>query len=264
MRTDTTRNPVSGGTRQNILHLRIVQILFLFSLLASSGHSWITRPSSIPRRVPGIRISTGTRLRWSSADIEFLGHGKDAIIRPGVVLLSPPEEAHHFLNDAAIFIHAMGEESPDRYIIQGVILDMPTPFTIGEMANEGLQSQELSDRVLFRGGEYGGDAAFMLHSDDKLADLSEIDMIGSSGIFQGGLDYATSASHSLDPEKSKFFMFYMEFTEIELEGMFDSGDEPATSWLSVAAPPECILDSSYGKGDAWTRIRNVLRQRGDI
>jgi putative AlgH/UPF0301 family transcriptional regulator len=263
---DTTRNPprwngpVSGASHK-IQLLRIQQALFLLFILASSTYSLIAKP--IPRAIHGTRL-TRTRLRWSSADIEFLGHGQDAIVRPGIVLLAPPEEAHHFLHDAAIFIHAMGQESAGRYIIRGVILDMPTPFTIGEMASEDLQSQQLSDRSLFRGGEFGGDSAFMLHSDSKLADLSASDMIGSSGVFQGGLEFATSAAHTLDPEKTKFFFNFVEFTEIELEGMFNDGEAPAKSWLSVAVPPEFVLDSSYGRGEAWTRLRNVLRQRGDL
>ena len=132
------------------------------------------------------------------------------------------------------------------------------------MASGNFNSPQLAERLLFRGGEFGGNAALMLHSDQDLADLSGIEMIGSSGVFQGGLDFATSANRTIDPDRTKFFFNYMEFTEPELEAMFDNSEDPSISWFSVAVPPEFVLDSSYDRGEAWTRIRNILRQREEL
>ena len=95
-------------------------------------------------------------------DIEFLGYGKDAIVREGACIVAPPEEANHYLNDAAIFIYDIAaedssssseeeEEESNNYIIRGVIIDMPTPFTMGEMMEGTMKSDELSDNLLFRG-----------------------------------------------------------------------------------------------------------------
>ena len=65
------------------------------------------------------------------------GAGSSSIVRPGVILLSPKNEYHHYYRNSAIFIFAMGEDSnTNEYIIRGVILDMPTPFTFYEMMEQ--------------------------------------------------------------------------------------------------------------------------------
>ena len=89
-------------------------------LAVTSGYSWIVKPSTPARLF--------ARASSHRSDIEFLGSGEKAVVRPGVCIVAPPEEANHFLNDAAIFIYAMGEDEEERFVIRGVILDMPTPF----------------------------------------------------------------------------------------------------------------------------------------
>jgi len=51
----------------------------------------------------------------------------------------------------------------------------------------------------------------------------------------------------------------MEFLEKELEDMLEITHEDGDCWASVEVPPEIILDSDYGKGDAWARLRNAIR-----
>ena len=67
--------------------------------------------------------------------MRFLGKGDRAIVRTGCVLVAPVHEYHHYYRKAAIFIHAMGEDDDKGgvYVVRGVILDHPTPFTVGEM-----------------------------------------------------------------------------------------------------------------------------------
>lgn len=170
--------------------------------------------------------SGSTRLFSSESDdsnIRFLGKGSNAIVRPGVVLLAPAEEFHHYLRQSAIFIYAMGTDENDDYVIRGAILDNPTPFTIGEMM-EKKSSGGVYENLIFRGGESGGQEAFCLHSDESL-DLEEI---GTSNIFQGG-----DIDKIKDPSKVKFFFNYMEFLEQELEDMLEIIHEDGDGWTSV-------------------------------
>jgi hypothetical protein len=178
--------------------------------------------------------------------------------------VAPPDEYHHFLRQAAVFIYAMGEDEYDTFVIRGAIIDHPTPFTMQEMMasdgdNDGAQVPQCLQNLLYRGGELG-DAAFMLHSDAKLGELANLEMIGTSGIYQGGLDHAMSNNYALDPSKAKFFFSYMEFTEAELEEMLENREEESTQWVSVEVPPEFVLSSEWDRGEAWSRLRNAVRE----
>jgi putative AlgH/UPF0301 family transcriptional regulator len=195
-----------------------------------------------------------------SNKVRFMGRGPHAVVRPGVVLLAPPDEFHHFLRKAAVFIYAMGLDDDDVYVIRGVIIDQPTPFTMQEMMKQDTTTQKdaFLQNLIYRGGEKG-DAAFMLHADQTLGDATESEMIGTSGIYQGGMNYALSNEYALDSEKVKFFFSYMEFTEKEIEGMLESREDERTAWVSVEAPHELVLSSDWDRGDAWARLRNVIR-----
>lgn len=193
-----------------------------------------------------------TRLFTSDPDnssIRFLGKGSNAIVRPGVVLLAPAEEFHHYLRQSAVFIYAMGTDDNDEYVIRGVILDNPTPFTIGEMM-ETKASGGIYESLIFRGGESGGQEAFCLHSIDTLG----LEEIGTSSIYQGG-----DVANLSDPSSVKFFFNYMEFLEQELEDMLEIIQEDGDGWTSVEIPPEMVLNSDYDKGEAWARLRNKSR-----
>ncbi len=64
-----------------------------------------------------------------------------------------------------------------------------------------------------------------------------------------------------DPSRVKFFFNYMEFTENELEEMLQITHGDGDAWTSVEVPPDVVLDSGYDRGDAWTRLRNAVRER---
>jgi putative AlgH/UPF0301 family transcriptional regulator len=195
------------------------------------------------------------------SSVRFLGRGKDAIVRPGVVLLSPPEEFQHFLRQAAVFIYAMGEDDDGVFVIRGAIIDHPTPFTMGEMAQQDGDASEVFKNLIYRGGEFGSDAAYMLHSDETLGERTENEMIGTSGIFQGGLEYAITNKMPLDPEKFKFFFNHMEFTEDELDSMLNTQTEKRDAWISIEVPPEMVLNSDYDRSEAWSRFRNAVSEK---
>jgi putative AlgH/UPF0301 family transcriptional regulator len=195
--------------------------------------------------------------------IRFLGKGPRAIIRPGIVLVAPKEEFHHFYRQAAIFIYAMGEDEDydNKYMIRAAIIDHPTPFTLGEMADssflEAIKDNPMASNLIYRGGDKGGDNVFMLHNQQ---DIGDGDMIGTSGIFQGGLQEALKACErgSAKPGDFKFFFNFCQFTEEELESMLD--DDP---WIAVEVPSEYVLNADWDRGDCWRQLRNAIREETD-
>jgi hypothetical protein len=251
---------------------------------------------------------SNTRLHESSSSsslkdtVTYLGKGKDAIVRLGSVLLAPQEEFHHFLRQAAVFIYAMGYDQHDVYVIRGVIIDHPTPFTMKESLPPELQSdssmavEALLEKPIYRGGDVGpAETAIMFHSNLALAQAAKNEMIGSSGIYQGGLEYtlandgkiilpdndddvgSSSSSSStqqplpqlqyVDANQFKFFFNFMEFTEQELENMLEDPQDDGDAWVSLEIPPEIILNSQWSRGEAWAKLRNTVRsmaERGEI
>ena len=217
------------------------------------------------------------RLRKDEAEVppvpvRFLGRGQDAIVRPGCVLLAPKHEFHHFYRQSAIFIYGMGE-APDHsndYLIRGLIIDHPTPFTLEEMMdhNPRIAQNPLGQNFLFRGGDKGQEGVILLHNQHAIfADNAEEYQIGQSGIYQGGWQgamemlesppdaQANDGSH----EQFKAFFNYCEFTEKELEDLLDS-EEDGDAWVSLEVPPEFVLDQDWDRGDAWRRLRNTVKQ----
>mmetsp|Transcript_241 Transcript_241/g.546 ORF Transcript_241/g.546 Transcript_241/m.546 type:complete len:273 (-) Transcript_241:1633-2451(-) len=239
-------NVESFGSRKILLHNRLGKI-------SEECRQREPRYCNVKVTFTGNPPSRSTRL-FSSENknknngIRFLGKGSNAIVRPGVILLAPAEEFHHYLRESAVFIYAMGTDDNDDYVIRGAILDNPTPFTIGEMM-ENKASGGVYENLIFRGGESGGQEAFCLHSVDSLG----LEEIGTSRIYQGGeLDKIE------DPSKVKFFFNYMEFLEQELEDMLEVIQEDGDGWTSVEVPPEMVLDSDYDKGEAWSILRNAI------
>jgi len=51
--------------------------------------------------------------------VRYLGSGEDAIIRPGVVLVSPTREYDLFLRRSAVFVYAIGLNENENTIIRG-------------------------------------------------------------------------------------------------------------------------------------------------
>jgi hypothetical protein len=90
----------------------------------------------------------------------------------------------------------MGEDENGVFLIRGAIIDHPMAFTMGRVADQDGDVHEVFQNLIFRGGEFGSESAFMLHSDETLGEMTENEMIGTSGIF-----HALANEKSLDPEK---------------------------------------------------------------
>lgn len=194
--------------------------------------------------------------------VRFLGRGSDAIVRVGCVLVSPSNEFHHYYRRSAIFIYGMGADpdaTDDTYLIRGLIIDHPTPFTLAEMMeqNPAVANNPLGGNFLFRGGDKGKEGVILLH-DQKDVGQNEI---GLSGIHQGGWQAALE-SCAVDPQKVgnfKSFFNFCEFSENELEDLLNSNDDD-DAWISVEVQPNIVLDPDWDRGGAWSRLRNTLKQ----
>jgi hypothetical protein len=205
-----------------------------------------------------------------SPPIRFLGKGKRAVIRPGVVLVAPVHEYNHFLMNSAVFVHAIGVDEYGEHVTRGVIIDHPTAFTMGEMGGGSVYGT-LAHNTLFQGGDFGNDSAILLHSYGEAEGATDTespssidcgDMIGTSGIFEGGVHDAMDLADEglVDPERFKFFFNYVQFTDKELESMLEAADSDGDAWASMEVPSRVILENSFTRGDAWSYLRNQMRK----
>lgn len=201
-----------------------------------------------------------TAAATTTTGIRFLGKGQRAIVRPGVVLIAPTNEYHHYYRQAAIFIYAMGEDEHGVYVVRGVIVDHPTPFTLAEMMpetikNNNVKNSPLGDNLMFRGGDKGGDGVILLHNKEQLGQS----LIGLSGIYQGGWDAAIAACTAGDAiaDDFKVFFNFCEFTELEIEDLLKS-TEDGDCWASVEVTSDLILNGDWDRGDCWRKLRNAI------
>lgn len=237
-----------------------------------------------PRLTKSTRRITTITQRWSSGNhdddigsslssssssatsIRFLGRGEDATIRPGVVLVAPSHEYNHFLLKSAVFIYAMGFNQYEEFVTRGVIIDHPTAFTIGEMTG-GSVSGKLASNVLFQGGDAGNDTVMLLHCHgDSDSGIQCGEMIGNSGIYQGGLLDAMKLVDEgrLNEEGFKFFFNHVEFSEKELEAMLTGVDSDGDAWASMEVSSSVLLNNDFQRGDAWSFLRNQMKQQMDL
>jgi len=216
---------------------------------------------------------TQTTTTAGEQKIRYLGKGNNAIIRPGVVLLAPKilhrNYQHH--RRAAIFIYDMGINEDGEYLTRGVILDNPTPCTIGEVADStSVLNQRQGDRLhnnrVFRRREHGSNddaTAILFHNQPHTIAGDGSNMIGTSGIYQGGLQ-STCSNNIFDnqqryyQENFKFFFHYCEFTDIELEKMLaeNVNDSNGDAWISAEVPTRLIL-ADWSRGRAWKKLRKA-------
>lgn len=193
--------------------------------------------------------------------VTFLGKGSNAIVRLGVVLVAPLHEYHHFYRQSAIYIYDMGEHESGEYLIRGLLLDHPTPFTLGETSPNIDPSNPLARLSVFRGGDQGQDGVVLLHNCSDFFGAHQTSHEVADGIYQGGWDAALSACQrgSAHSDSFKVFFNYCEFTETQLDALLQESDD-GDSWMSVQVPSTMILSSEWGRGEAWARLRNIISQ----
>jgi putative AlgH/UPF0301 family transcriptional regulator len=263
------RHPVVPMTPHLLLQLLPCLLL---SLVCHSTSAWTSRSHAV--RDATVRQSTLFHRRRNADDVDassirFLGKGPHAMVRPGVVLVAPANEFHHFYRQAAIFIYSIDEDNDDdddTTLIRGVILDHPTPFTAAEMMDESYSLQNnhpLASLLLFRGGDKGDARLTVLHTRHELG----LPCIGTTGIHVGGWTalvqaFGTTTTTNTAEGQCKLFFGHCEFTANELASMLDPIDaSTGDAWMSVEMDASLILNADYDRGDCWKRIRNVLQQQ---
>lgn len=228
------------------------------------------------RRNDSTKDDTNVSGNHKTFSISYVGRGSSAIVRKGSLLVAPSQEYHHLLSKAAIFIYDVGlaDDDSEELVARGVIIDHPTAFSVSEMIDEsicfppdgvGLAAATLGNNTLFRGGDLGEELVMMLHSLPVSYHQQSQVMIGSSGIYQGGLSNIIDAINKgpVGCDSVKFFFNYLEFTETQLNLMFhdDQTNQPGSidSWISVEVPSHFILHNDYSRGSAWEMLRNYIR-----
>jgi len=165
----------------------------------------------------------------------------------GCVLLSSVGEFDHFLSKAAVLVVRHDEEGS-----QGVILDKPTAFTMGETSpNSGV----FAPNTLYMGGETGSDTALFLH---KYKMDGACNYIGG-GIYTGGYREARQMVEDrlAHPRDFKFIFNYVDWGPGLLEKEIN-----AKKWDVVRVPPQLILE--HGQSSfLWNKARNTIMSKGE-
>jgi hypothetical protein len=249
--------------RKVVVVVRLLLLAFLLMTIVVTAFMGSFHPGNLQQRRRRQTQPTTMMPLYSSvgSTVRLLGQGEHAIVRPGVVLVAPAHEYHHFYRQSAILIHAMGQDDDSGdYLIRGVILDHPTPFTLKEMIpQERIQKNPLGDNLLFRGGDKGGDGVILIHNHKEFG-LPEIGTF--SGLYQGGWDAALAAcgNGTADVNDFKVFFNYCEFTEQEIEDLFRSKEDDGDCWASVEIDSDLVLSEEWDRGDCWKRIRNSISE----
>lgn len=257
-KTQTSGHETSMGLLRPLLPLssRTMKRRLCFTfVLISLLEYYVLVASFCPTAAPQQGRGKSKLCMSSSSSVRFLGKAAHAIVRPGVVLVAPSYEFSTYLRESAVFVHAMGyDETLEANVIRGVVIDYPTAFTIGEMS-EAVKGTLLANNVLYRGGSEGGDSVIMLHS------FGGREEIGTSGIYEGGLQEAMAAcdNGNANPEQFKFFFNYCQFGVKELEDMLDD-EEDGDAWVSVQVAPSMVLNWDWARGECWKQLRNSVRQ----
>lgn len=68
----------------------------------------------------------------------------------------------------------------------------------------------------------------------------------------------------VDPERFKFFFNHIQFNDNELKSILNETDTDGDAWASFEVPPELVLNNNFDRGDAWSYLRNQLKQMMDI
>lgn len=154
-------------------------------------------------------------------------------------------------------------------VIRGVLIDTPTAFTMGEMAAKSVCGV-LGQNLLFQGGDSGNDSALLLHPyGDKVENcVGKIDcgeMIGTSGVYEGGLQAAIELCDEglVDHELFKFFFNYVQFRKTEWEEMIngdDNEEDEEDVWSSFEVGKEVVLGNEWRKGEMWRYLRKQLKR----
>ena len=201
---------------------------------------------------------SGSLVRSLSRPVRFLGTGPDTVVRLGTVLVAPRNEYHHFYRESAIFLYEMGyllAAEPEEYVVRGVLLDHPTPFTVGEMIPSAAASL-LAGHKVYRGGDQGQeDSVLLFHQQPKWGN----EAIGATGLYRGGWNHVPGENDTTEvpPPAAKVFFNYCEFTEAQIEAYFQEDPGNDDRWMAFEVAPDLVL-RDWGRGDCWRYLRNSM------
>ncbi|CAM9325324.1 unnamed protein product [Chrysoparadoxa australica] len=167
-------------------------------------------------------------------------------LEAGSVLVASPDDYGHFTMKSVALVIEVTDAGT-----RAVCLDRGSPFTVGEMT--GADIGPLRENRLYRGGEDGGTAVVMLHP----YDLPGAEMVGRTGLFQGGLGSAVEAVSSGEaaPADFKFFFNFMEWQGQGLQEQIARG-----KWQLVSLSDEALLSQKpMVDQELWSTVRRRLK-----
>lgn len=176
---------------------------------------------------------TGNGIQSSSA---FGGRGD--------ILLAKPTEYDHYFRKAAILVYEHGAKGTN-----GVILNKPSAFPIGEMA-PGMGA--FASNALYMGGNDGGDTAIMIHG----FEFGGVSKHIGNGIYLGGMKQARDAVEAFQaaPTDFRFVFNNVRWEPGVLEKEIEQG-----RWDVCRAPVDLIVHEE----DLWSAAQPVLRGHAD-
>lgn len=207
-------------------------ILLLLALLVSIAAAL--------RAAPTAPLTTALRASGDAPrDIERCEFGT------GCVLVSQKDEYSHYLIKASVLVYNLDKERG----AQGVLLDRPTAFSMGETA-PGIGAFEAN--TLYMGGDEGPDMAVMFHSYELEGAAKPI----GNGLYLGGLGAARRMVEGrlAVPRDFKFIFNNIEWGPGVLEQEIAQG-----KWDVVRVPPALVLNQSPNMGTSlWAKIRRKI------
>jgi len=123
---------------------------------------------------------------------------------------------------------------------RGVLLNLETPFLMGEMA-EGMGC--FAESPVFRGGGAGPDSVIMLHD---CAGVEGAVPVGDSGLYVGGLRHAQELVEAGEARVDRFKFFFNQ--EIWAAGEIDAQLEKNVWWVLNGVPPADVLENRGNRG----------------
>ncbi|KAK9816049.1 hypothetical protein WJX74_001374 [Apatococcus lobatus] len=157
-------------------------------------------------------------------------------------VLKEPEKGCLLLAHPLMFTHQQTYFSQAFILItrhdeggsQGVILNRPTAYKIGQIRGGDALCPDFAECPLYLGGDVGRGITQVMHSHGRLKDVEEI----IPGLYLGGVDAATRAvrKEQLDPLSFKWFTSYAGWGPGQLHREIENG-----VWFCAAADASIMM-----------------------
>lgn len=219
-----------------------VSMLILLTIAAFLNTQALLRTSYNYKNYPTPKLQALSSETLAPTEVELVDQ-----ITSGCVLVAKPTEFNHFMVSAVVLIFRHDDTGSE-----GVILERPTAFTMGETA-PGIGVFEAN--TLFMGGENGNDMALMFHKFDLGGACKSI----GYGLYLGGLRQATQLVESRQAHPKDFKFVFNQ--SVWAKGLLEK-EIAEHRWDVLKCPPDMLIRQT--DQPLWFRCRQELRKLGRI